>query len=98
MLALGEEQTAKIFTLMDDEEIKEISQTMAKLGTVSADLVEKLFVEFADQISATGSLIGTLREHRAPARQGARQRARRRPSWRRSAVPPAAPCGTSSAT
>jgi flagellar motor switch protein FliG len=59
MLAIGEEQTAKIFTLMDDEEIKEISQAMSKLGTVSADLVEKLFLEFADQISSTGSLIGS---------------------------------------
>ena len=59
MLAIGEEQTDKLIALMDDEEIKEISQTMAKLGTVSADLVEKLFVEFADQISSTGSLIGS---------------------------------------
>src|SRR5690606_15709085 len=29
------------------------------LGTVSATLVERLFVEFADQISSTGSLTGT---------------------------------------
>ena len=59
MLALGEEHTAQLFTLMDDEEIKEISQTMANLGTVSATVIERLFVEFAEQISATGSLIGT---------------------------------------
>src|SRR5690349_15822048 len=59
MLALGEEHTAKIFSLMDDEEIKELSQTMANLGTVSSTIVERLFVDFADQISATGSLIGT---------------------------------------
>jgi len=45
--------------LMDDEEIKEISQTMANLGTVSSNIVERLFVEFAEQISATGSLVGT---------------------------------------
>jgi flagellar motor switch protein FliG len=32
---------------------------MANLGTVSASIVERLFLEFADQISATGSLIGT---------------------------------------
>src|SRR6516162_1861321 len=59
ILSLGEEHTAKIFSMMDDEEIKEISQTMANLGTVSANVVERLFVDFADQISATGSLIGT---------------------------------------
>ena len=33
MLALGEEHAAKLFALMDDEEIKELSQTMANLGT-----------------------------------------------------------------
>ncbi len=59
MLALCDEHTARLFALMDDEEIKEISQTMANLGTVSSNVVEKLFVEFAEQISATGSLVGT---------------------------------------
>src|SRR5690349_13631062 len=59
MLALGEEHTARLFSLMDDEEIKEISQTMANLGTVSSNIVERLFVEFAEQISATGSIVGT---------------------------------------
>ena len=59
MLALGEEHASKLFSHMDDEEIKELSQTMANLGTVSANLIERLFVEFAEQISATGSLVGT---------------------------------------
>jgi flagellar motor switch protein FliG len=59
LLAVGEDQMGKLFTLMDDEEIKEISQTMANLGTVSATIIERLFVEFAEQISATGSLVGT---------------------------------------
>ena len=45
---------------MDDEEIMEISQTMASLGKVSANIVERLFVDFAEQMSSTGSLIGTL--------------------------------------
>src|SRR5471030_1130325 len=59
VLSLGDEHTAKIFSLMDDEEIKEISQTMANLGTVSSTVVERLFVDFAEQISATGSLVGS---------------------------------------
>jgi flagellar motor switch protein FliG len=59
MLALGEEHATKLFTHMDDEEIRELSQTMANLGTVSANIIERLFVEFAEQISSTGSLIGT---------------------------------------
>jgi len=60
MLSLGEEQSSKLFAMMDDEEIKEISQTMASLGTVNSAVVERLFVEFADQISTTGSLVGSL--------------------------------------
>src|SRR6185437_4828209 len=59
MLSLGEEHSTRLFALMDEEEIKEISACMANLGTVSATIVERLFVDFADQISATGSLIGT---------------------------------------
>jgi flagellar motor switch protein FliG len=59
VLSLGDEQAGKLFTLMDDEEIKEISQTMAQLGTVSSTIIERLFVDFAEQISATGSLVGS---------------------------------------
>lgn len=59
MLALGEDYTAKIFEHMDDEEILEISQTMAGLGKIDAEVVERLFVEFVEQMSSANSLIGT---------------------------------------
>ena len=59
LLAVGEDQAMRLFGHMDDEEIKEISQVMANLGTVSSSIIEKLFVEFADQLSSTGSLVGT---------------------------------------
>jgi len=58
MMSVGEEHALKLFSLMDEEEIKELSQTMANLGNVSSQLVERLLVEFADQISSTGSVIG----------------------------------------
>ncbi|AEP09100.1 flagellar motor switch protein FliG [Micavibrio aeruginosavorus] len=60
MLALGEEHTARIFEHMDDEEIMEISQTMANLGKVSANVVERLFIDFAEQMSSTNNLVGTM--------------------------------------
>jgi flagellar motor switch protein FliG len=60
LLSVGEESAMKLFALMHDDEIREISQTMANLGTVSATVVERLFVEFADGISSTGSLTGTF--------------------------------------
>jgi flagellar motor switch protein FliG len=60
MMSVGEENAARLFSLMDDDEIKELSQAMANLGTVSSQMVERLLVEFADQISSTGSMIGNF--------------------------------------
>ena len=60
MLSLEQEYSAKLFEMMDDEEIKELSITMANLGTIDSEIVERLFVEFAEQISSTGSLVGTM--------------------------------------
>jgi flagellar motor switch protein FliG len=59
VMSVGEETAAKIFEMLHDDEIREISQTMATLGTVNATVIERLFVEFADQISSTGTLTGT---------------------------------------
>ena len=60
MLSLGDEQAGKLFAMMEDDELKELSQVMANLGTIGANLVERLFVDFADAISSTGSLVGTF--------------------------------------
>src|SRR5690242_7741555 len=59
MLSLSEEHAAKLFAQFDDEEIKELTQTMANLGTVTASVVERLFVDFAESMSSTGSLVGS---------------------------------------
>ena len=60
MLAVGEGHAATLFDMMDDEEIRELSQTMAALGSVGSSVVERLFVEFADQLSTAGSLVGSF--------------------------------------
>jgi flagellar motor switch protein FliG len=59
LLALGEEHSSKLWQMMDEEEVKEVSQVMSNLGSVSASLVEKLMVEFVSQLSGTGSLMGS---------------------------------------
>ena len=59
MLALNEQQSVTMFSSMDEEEIKEISQAMANLGKMDADMVEAVFTEFVSRLSTTGSLIGT---------------------------------------
>ena len=48
MLALDHENARQLFELMDDEEIRELSQTMANVGTIQSATVEQLFLEFAD--------------------------------------------------
>ena len=60
MLSLEAEHSAVLLENMEDDEIKELSITMSNLGDIDASIVERLFVEFADQISSTGSLVGTL--------------------------------------
>ncbi|HAX91605.1 MAG TPA: flagellar motor switch protein FliG [Rhodospirillaceae bacterium] len=60
ILSLGEEYASRVFSHMNDDEIKELSQVMANLGNVSSNLVEKLFIEFVEQMSSTGSLVGSL--------------------------------------
>ena len=59
MMSLGPEQSALLLGRMEDDELKELSQTMANLGTVDSKVVERLFVDFADAISNTGSLVGS---------------------------------------
>ena len=59
MLSLGDEFAAKLFANMEAVEIRQLSQSMSELGTVSAVIVEQLFVEFSEKISSPGDLIGT---------------------------------------
>jgi len=58
MLAVGEDNAARLFGMMEDDEIRELSQSMANLGTVTSELIEQMLVEFADRISTTGSVTG----------------------------------------
>jgi len=60
MLSLGEDQCTRLFAMMHEDEIKEISTAMAQLGTVRAETVEKLCAEFMENIGASGSLVGSF--------------------------------------
>ncbi|MBS0473308.1 MAG: flagellar motor switch protein FliG [Proteobacteria bacterium] len=59
MLSLGEDYSSRLWQMMDEDEVKEVSQVMSTLGTVSSSLVEKLLVDFVSQMSGTGSLMGS---------------------------------------
>src|ERR1700761_2513854 len=58
LLSLGEDH-ATIWRSLDEEEIKEVSQAMAGLGTVTASVVEELLVEFVSGMSGGGSIMGS---------------------------------------
>ncbi len=60
MLALGEEQSGRIFALMHEDEIREISAAMAQLGSVRADLVERLCNDFSESIGGLGNIVGSF--------------------------------------
>ena len=59
MLALGEDHGQQLWSLMDEDEIKEVTQLMSNLGTISSSVVERVLVEFVSQMSGTGSLMGS---------------------------------------
>src|ERR1700710_2879023 len=60
MLALGEQYGGKVWALLDDDEVRELSIHMSTLGTVEADVVEDLMLEFVSRMSASGALMGTF--------------------------------------
>jgi len=60
LMSIDEENSTKILSSMTDEEIKELSNTMASLGTVSAETVERLFVDFVESMSSSGVVVGTF--------------------------------------
>src|ERR1700730_3010915 len=58
MLALGEQYGGKVWSLLDDDEVRELSMAMSTLGTVEADVGEGLLLEFVSRMSASGALMG----------------------------------------
>jgi flagellar motor switch protein FliG len=60
MLALGEQYGGKIWGLLDDDEVRELSVVMSSLGTIEPEVVEDLLLEFVSRMSASGALMGNF--------------------------------------
>src|SRR6187402_250456 len=60
MLALGEQYGGKVWALLDDDEVRQLSGVMSTLGTVEPETVEDLMLEFVSRMSASGALMGTF--------------------------------------
>ena len=66
MLAIGEAQGGKLFSMMHEDEIREVSRAMVQLGPVRAEIVEELCAEFyaAVGVAADGVVGGIERTER----------------------------------
>ena len=60
MLALGEEHCARLFGMMHEDEIKEISSAMAQLGSIRAEQVERVCSSFSESLGTSGTLVGNF--------------------------------------
>src|ERR1700753_3734057 len=58
MLALGEQYGGKVWSLLDDDEVRELSIHMSTLGTVEAEVGEDLLLEFVSRMSGSGAVMG----------------------------------------
>src|SRR6201991_2174246 len=60
MLALGETAGEKVWKLLDDDELRQLSIVMSTIGTVQAEAVEALMLEFVGRLSASGAVLGNF--------------------------------------
>lgn len=60
MLTLGDKVSARIWKLLDDDEIRILSVAMSQLGTIGPEIVESLLLEFVGRLSASGGLMGNF--------------------------------------
>jgi flagellar motor switch protein FliG len=58
MLVLGEKHGAKVWPLLDDDEIRTISLAMSQLGSIDATMVETLMNDFVSKMSSSGAVTG----------------------------------------
>src|SRR3954467_3235278 len=60
MLALGEQHGERVWKLLDDDDLRQLSGVMSNLGTIQAEEVENLMLQFVGRMSASGALMGNL--------------------------------------
>lgn len=58
LLALGEDNV-RLWQGLEEDEVKEVSQAMAGLGTVDARVVDEVMVEFVSEMSGSGAVMGS---------------------------------------
>jgi flagellar motor switch protein FliG len=60
LLALGAEFGRPIWQSLEEDEIRAVTHAMVQLGTVDAETVERLIIDFVGTLTAGGAVIGTF--------------------------------------
>jgi flagellar motor switch protein FliG len=60
LLSVSDEVAAKIFSMMGEDEVRDVSHAMSGLGVVSPSIVESVIQEFSDDIVGNSIFLGNL--------------------------------------
>ncbi len=60
ILALGDVQGGKLFSLLHEDEIREVSKALVNLGPIPAAIVEQLCAEFTESLNNATGLVGGI--------------------------------------
>jgi len=59
MLALGEEASKPLWASFDEDELRDVTLAISKLGSVASEVVEGLLYDFVTNLSSTGAISGS---------------------------------------
>ena len=59
MLALGEEASKPLWAAFDEDELRDVTLAISKLGSVASEVVESLLYDFVMNLSSTGAISGS---------------------------------------
>lgn len=59
VLGLGEDKVGNILSKLDEDEVRIVSQAMAALGNISAEVVEDTYAQFTNEMTSIGSVLGS---------------------------------------
>jgi flagellar motor switch protein FliG len=60
LMLLGDKYGAKIWPMLDPDEVKKVSFAMTQLGPIEVPVVEKLMGDFVAKLSTAGALMGSM--------------------------------------
>jgi flagellar motor switch protein FliG len=60
MLLIGEEYGAPIWSMLEEEEVRLLTHAMVQLGSIDAETLQEVVVDFVTQLSGNGNLAGSF--------------------------------------